>query len=216
MMYNEQVSLFQSRIKFNHLYGWFYDIFLGTVLKGTRKYAADYINRSCLFPVLDLCCGTGDQCSLIQKGKIYGTDIDIKVLEYAKSRMPYVPFICADGAYLPFKEHKFRSVVIAYALHEKSPDVRSKMIQKAKKVLKKKGKLVIIDYENPMDFQSRLGRILTYFIERNAGIEHFQNSQHFLKQGGLTNFLSKHRIKVLKSRWLKLGSSRLIIGEFEK
>lgn len=209
------MSLFQKKIKTNHLYGWFYDIFLGTVLEKTRQYIATHINSSRLFPALDLCCGTGAQCSHIQKGKIYGTDIDTKVLEYAKSRMPYVPFISADGVGLPFRDNQFQSIIIAYALHEKSTAVQSEMMQEVKRVLKKDGKLIILDYENPIDFQSRLGRILTYFIERNAGKEHFQNGQHFLKQGGLRSFLTKHRIKVIKSLWLKLGSSRLIIGEFE-
>jgi ubiquinone/menaquinone biosynthesis C-methylase UbiE len=215
MMYNESMSLLHNKIKIHHVYGWLYDIFLSTVLKKTRQYAADYINRFRLFPALDLCCGTGAQCSHIQKGMIYGTDIDDKILDYAKFRMPYVPFICSDGIDLPFKENQFRSVVIAYALHEKSSGVRNKMMREVKRVLDREGKLIIIDYENPIDLQSRLGRIFTYFIERNAGKEHFQNGQQFLKQGGLRDFLSKHSIKIIKSLWLKLGSSRLVIGKFK-
>ncbi len=214
-MYNESMSLLHHKIKIHHVYGWLYDIFLSTVLKKTRQYAADYINRSRLFPALDLCCGTGAQCSHIQKGMIYGTDIDAKVLDYAKSRMPYVSFICSDGIDLPFKENQFKSVVIAYALHEKLPEVRDKMMREVKRVLDREGKLIIIDYENPIDLKSRLGRIFTYFIERNAGREHFQNGQQFLKQGGLRKFLLEYRIRVLKSLWLKLGSSRLVIGEFK-
>jgi len=215
-MYNESMSLLHNKIKIHHVHGWLYDIFLGTVLEKTRQYAAAYIKRSCLFPALDLCCGTGAQCRHFQKKMIYGTDIDTKILEYARFRMPYVPFICADGIELPFKENQFRSVIIAYALHEKSPAVQEKMMREVKRILRGSGKLIIIDYESPMDLQSRLGRIMTYFIERNAGREHFQNGQEFLKQGGLRDFLSKHSIRVIKSLWLKLGSSRLIIGEFEK
>jgi hypothetical protein len=67
----------------------------------------------------------------------------------------------------------------------------------------------------PVDLQSRLGRIRTCFIERNAGKEHFQNGQQFLKQGGLRKFLSECKIRVLKGLWLKLGRSRLVIGQFE-
>ncbi|MFW6128710.1 MAG: class I SAM-dependent methyltransferase [Candidatus Aminicenantaceae bacterium] len=215
MMYNESMPLFRNQIKIYHVHGWLYDIVLSTVLKKTRKYAAAYINRSRLFLALDLCCGTGAQCSHIQKGMIYGTDIDAKILEYARSRMPFVPFICADGVELPFKGNQFQSVIIAYALHEKSQLVRNRMMKEVKRVLNKDGKLIIIDYENPIDLQSRLGRIFTYFIERNAGREHFQNGQEFLKQGGLRDFLSEHNIRVIKSLWLKLGSSRLIIGEFK-
>jgi len=205
----------RKEIKSHYVHGWIYDIFLSTALNKTREYAADYINRTSLFPALDLCCGTGAQCRKIQRGKIYGTDIDLKILEFAKSRMPYVPFICSDGIDLPFKEDQFKSVVIAYALHEKSLEVRHKMMQEVKRVLEWEGKLIIIDYENPIDLQSRLGRILTYFIERNAGKDHFQNGQQFLKQGGLRKFLSECQIRVLKSHWLKLGSSRLVVGEFE-
>ncbi len=207
--------LYGNKIKTNYVYGWLYDIFLGTVLNKTRRYVGSHMNKFRLFPALDLCCGTGDLCRHIKKGMICGTDIDAKILEYAKSRLPYVPFICADGERLPFKKDKFQSVVISYALHEKSPLVREKMIYEAKRVLKNNGELMIIDYENPRDFQSRLGRILTYFIERSAGKEHFKNGQNFLKQGGLKNFLSEYRIKVMQSLWLKPGSSRLVIGKFE-
>ena len=214
-MYNESMLMFRNKIKKNYLDGWLYDIFLGTALKRMRKYVASYINEFRLFPALDLCCGTGAQCRFIQKGNSVGIDLDRKVLDYAKSRALYASFICGDGAGLPFKNNKFQSVVISYALHEKSEDVRSKMIKEARRVLKKKGKLFIIDYERPMDFPSRMGRIVTYFIERMAGKEHFRNGQQFLKQGGLERFLKKYEIKVIKNRWLKLGNSRLIIGAFE-
>lgn len=205
----------RNKIKKNYLDGWLYDIFLGTALKRTRKCAADYINRSCFFPVLDLCCGTGAQCRFVQRGEAFGIDIDRNVLDYAKSRAPHASFICGDGARLPFKDHKFQSVVISYALHEKLLPVRRSMMVEVKRVLKKNGKLLIIDYEIPMDLASRLGRIVTYFIERMAGKEHFRNGQQFLKQGGLERFLKEHEIRVIKNRWLKLGNSRLIIGEFE-
>ncbi len=207
--------MFRNKIKKNYLDGWLYDIFLGTALKKMRKYVASYINEFRLFPILDLCCGTGAQCRIIQKGNAVGLDLDRKVLDYAKSRARWASFICGDGADLPLKNDRFQSVVISYALHEKSPAVRSKMIGEAKRVLKKNGKLFIIDYERPMDLPSRWGRIVTYSIERMAGKEHFRNGQYFLKQGGLKRFLKKHEIRVIENRWLKLGSSRLIIGEFE-
>jgi demethylmenaquinone methyltransferase/2-methoxy-6-polyprenyl-1,4-benzoquinol methylase len=207
--------IFRNKIKKNYLDGWLYDIFLGTALKKMRKYVASSINEFRLFPVLDLCCGTGAQCRFIKKGNAVGVDIDRNVLDYAKSRAPYASFICGDGADLPFKNNKFQSIVISYALHEKSVAVRGKMIREAKRMLKKNGKLLIIDYEIPIDFPSRLGRMVTYFIERLAGEEHFRNGQQFLKQGGLKRFLKEQEIKVTKNRWLKLGSSRLIIGEFE-
>jgi ubiquinone/menaquinone biosynthesis C-methylase UbiE len=206
---------FRNKIKKNYLDGWLYDMFLGTTLKKMRKYVASSINEFHLFPALDLCCGTGAQCRFIRKWNAFGLDLDRKVLDYARSRALRTSFICGDGADLPFKNDKFKSVVISYALHEKSSAVRYKMIGEVKRVLKKKGKLFIIDYEIPMDFPSRLGRMMTYFIERLAGKEHFGNEQQFLKQGGLESFLKKYGIRVIKSRWLKLGSSRLIIGEFK-
>jgi len=206
---------FQNRIKTNRIHGWLYDIFLGSALKRTREYIARYIRGPKLFPALDLCCGTGAQSRFIQKGRAVGVDLDRKVLDYAKSRARWASFICGDGACLPFKENRFQSVVISYALHEKSGAVRRSMMAEVKRVLKKNGKILITDYERPMDFPSRLGRIITYFIERMAGKEHFRNGQRFLKQGGLERFLKKYNIRVIKDRWLKLGSSRLIVGEFE-
>ncbi|MBD3414691.1 MAG: methyltransferase domain-containing protein [Candidatus Aminicenantes bacterium] len=212
---NSLMFKLRKKIKLLYMYEWLYDIFLGTALKKTREYAADFINKAHLFPTLDLCCGTGAQCRDIPKDNALGADIDLKVLEFAKSRMPDVAFICADGVDLPFKQNQFQCVVLAYALHEKSPKVRHAMVREVQRILKNDGKLIIIDYENPIDFQSRLGRIWTYIIERNAGKEHFQNGQEFLKQGGLRKFLLKYKIKVLKSHWLKLGSSRLVVGEFK-
>jgi len=216
MLYNKLMIESKSRIKTNHLYGWLYDIFLGTALRKTRKYVADHIYRFHLYPVLDLCCGTGAQSRYINQGKIYGADIDRRILDYAKSRDPLMTFVCADGRDLPFKKDTFKSVIISFALHEKSPEMRKGMIKEVKRILKEKGKMIITDYEKPIDFPSRLGRILTYFIERLAGKEHFHESQYFYRHGGLKKFLSRNKLRVIKSCFLKLGNSRVVIGEFRK
>lgn len=178
-------------------------------------WVSRYIRNQDLFPVLDLCCGTGAQIQLLGKKRegVYGVDLDFNMLQYASTRHRGYSFVCGNARGLPFKPDSFCSVILSYAVHEKVPSLRQKMILGVLRVLKPEGKIIFIDYEIPRNFISRVGRMATFIIERSAGKKHFQNSQEFLSQGGLKEFIHKNGLKEVSSVHLDLGSSRIVIAE---
>jgi SAM-dependent methyltransferase len=191
-----------------------YDATIGRALRGVRREAADLIRERDLFPVLDLCCGTGAQLRLLPGGVRVGLDLDGNMLRHAQKHGPEALFLRADAGRIPLRSGSFICVLVAYALHEKTADMRRRMLGEVRRILKPGGSLLLIDFDPPWNPASRLGRLFTFSIERFAGKEHFENGQAFLRQGGLTGFASSLDLKVMDNRPIPLGNSRMLLARF--
>lgn len=200
------------------IYGWVYDHSIESLLKGIRKKVSHYILQHRLFPLLDICCGTGIQLSRSVKKKysVFGLDLNLELLDYAASRFPHIPFICADASHVPIKGAFFKGIVISYALHEKTPQVRQKMAKEARRLLTPGGKIILIDYESPWSGKSQWGALLTYLIERIAGGDHFRNYQQFLREGGLRGWIIKENIVERERYEVELASSSIVVGQWKE
>lgn len=198
------------------LRGLLYDILIETFLKRIKERVALFVSQNDLSPVLDICCGTGKQCHLIGNNgqKAIGLDIDSKMIEYAASKYPHLSFVCADASYIPFQKRSLRGIIISYALHDKPPEMRARMLLEAKKLLIPGGSIILVDFENPWNGLSRLGSFFTWIIERLAGGEHFKNRKQFLKQGGLEEFISQSKLVKVEKHPIALGNSSLTIAKF--
>lgn len=181
-----------------------------------KQGIARYISEHNFSPALDICSGTGRQCHLIGNNRqnIIGLDRDLKMIQYAKSKYPILPFICADAADIPLKNGYFNCIVISYSLHDKPPELRSKMLNETKRLLAPEGRMILVDFEQPWNTWSRLAGIYTYLIERMAGRGHFRNGRQFLKQGGLKTLLKQNGITEIKRFDIELGSCSLVVGKF--
>jgi len=181
-----------------------------------KQGIARYISEYDLSPTLDICCGTGRQGYLIEinKQNIIGLDRDLKMVQYAQSKYPSIPFICADAADIPLKNGYFKGIIISYSLHDKPPELRTKMLSEVKRLLAPEGKMILVDFEQPWNRCSRLAGIFTYLIERMAGREHFRNGRLFLKQGGLRAFIKQNGIVEIERYDIELGNSSMVIAQF--
>jgi ubiquinone/menaquinone biosynthesis C-methylase UbiE len=198
------------------LRGVLYDLFIEPPLKKIKQWVARFIIQQELFPALDICCGTGKQCHLIADGRqdTFGLDLDCKMIQHASSKFPRISFACADAAHIPFQDKSMKSVVISYALHEKSQDLRIKILEEAKRVLSPEGKIILVDFEIPWNRKSRLGNLFISSIERMAGGEHYRNSRQFLKAGGLQALIQENRLHPVEKRALEPASSSIVVSEF--
>jgi len=189
---------------------------LEPVLRGMKRWIAAYFESAEIQPVLDLCCGIGTQSRLLsqQDISVCGLDMDHELLSFAIRKYTEIPFVCGDAAELPFTDNSFQGVILSYALHEKSPEARLRMLTEIRRVLKPQGRLLCLDFENPWNITSRLGRGLTFGIEKMAGREHFQNGQQFLREEGLRVFLKQNGLKEEKSRPFPWGNSRIVVARF--
>lgn len=199
--------------------GWLYDASIELFLSGMKKRVVKYINRYCLFPALDICCGTGKQCHLVEERGhdnkvIIGLDLDLKMMCFAAAKYPQLPFICADASHIPIKNRSIQGIIVSYALHDKPPEMRIKMLEEAQRLLAPEGKIILLDFEQPWNIRSRIGRFFTYLIECTAGKEHFRNGQQFIKQGGLREFIKKNKLVEIERRDIELGNSSIVVAEF--
>lgn len=105
--------------------------------------------------VLDVACGTGDLSLELQsnaKAKIFGTDFCRPMLSIAfgknEKNSAKIPYIEADGMNLSFADNAFDAVTIAFGLRNFSNWQHG--LSELHRVLKKDGKLVILEFSTPI------------------------------------------------------------------
>ena len=197
--------------------GLIYDGFLEPPLKNIKKKVAHFVSRYDLYPVLDICCGSGVQCFRIfgnSRGGVYGLDLDRKMVRYAVSKYPHIPFVCADAASVPFKDNSLRGVILSYALHDKPPEKRTEILQEVKRLLNPEGKIVFVDFEPPWSMKSRVAKLYVWGIEKMAGKDHFQNGRQFLLAGGLRAFLRRNGLEEVERHDIESAHTSIVVGRF--
>jgi len=194
--------------------GLIYDGLLEPVLRNIRKKVRDIIIKNDLFPVLDLCCGPGGQVRRLAGRRSFscGLDINLEMLKYASRRGKGIPFICADAARAPFRPAAFKAIVISFALHEKPPDLRLRLLAEARRLLLPSGRVVLVDFENPWNMPSRLASLYVWLIERLAGTDHFRNGRDFLAEGGLRSLLVRNRFDELERHDIPTGTCAVVVA----
>jgi len=199
-----------------YLSGRIYDCLIEPLVLGVKGKVERLIKHRNLFPVLDICCGTGTQLHLLQSGgaKLIGLDISLSGLTYASHKYPRIPFVCADAASIPFKEASFKGILISFSLHDKSPRVRDELMNEAKRLLKPGGRIILVDFEQPWSIKSRAGSVFVYIIERLGGGDHFRNNRQFLRAGGLKAIVQKHDLIEIKRYDVEWGALAIVVAEY--
>lgn len=144
--------------------------------------------------VLDMCTGTGSNAIAIARTKgnvrVTGIDISQAMLQIAtdklvKKGLSNVKFIQMDAAKLHFANEEFDVVLISLVLHEISQELAGQLLSEAKRVLKSNGKLIVLEWEEPI---SRLKKIAFYPIKKSEpkGFEDFlkYDMHHYFDQYG--------------------------------
>jgi len=141
--------------------------------------------------MIDLCCGTGEQCWMLwQKGvRAFGVDLSPAMLRKAASRHPAGGYVLGDAAMLPFQPGSCHGAILSFALHEKSPAQQHDILNQARDLLVPSGVLVVIDFCRPARLRSYPALFMIMGVERLAGSEHFANFRQYMKRGGLQGLL---------------------------
>ena len=199
-----------------YIKGRLYDGILERFLKRIKKKVADLIAQSDLFPALDVCCGTGRQCCWVNlKGRpVFGLDLNFKMMRYAGCRNPGPFFICADAAHLPCHNSSFKGIILSFALHEKLPSIRPRILAEAKQLLAPGGRIIFVDFEKPWNNKSNLASFGTTLIERLAGKEHFRNNRDFLERGGLRGIIKENGLAEVERYDIEAAAIAIVVAEF--
>jgi len=165
--------------------------------------------------VLDVCCGTGDQSFYYaqKSNHVFGIDIDPHMIgltgkrkQQKKDNNPV--FIIADAGNLPFEDNYFDLVSICLALHEKNEELRNKALAEIKRVTKKDGTIIIVDYSVPLPNNplSLFVKIIEFF----AGKNHFDCFNNYIKTGGVEKILKYNNLEAKENIFLAGGMLKLI------
>ena len=166
--------------------------------------------------ILDVGCGTGAHLELYQRYKcnLYGLDLSLSMLNVARERLGDTAQLdLGDATDMPYEDEKFDLVISMLSLHEMSPETRSAVLNEIKRVLKKDGCILLIDF-HPGPYQRLQGwvsKLIIFFSELAAGREHFRNYRHFLAMGGLSALTNQHNLKVEKQQILAGGTFATIL-----
>jgi len=187
-----------------------YSTLIDPLLRDIRLYVVKFSGMKAGDRVLDVCCGTGDQAFYYAEAGMVasGIDLDPNMLKLArkdkrKQALRNVSFQIADARNLPFKDNSFDYASISLALHEKDRNVRDRVISEMKRVVRKGGALIFIDFQVPLP--KNLFACFIRSIEFMAGREHHRYFKDYLEQGGLDEILKKNRLTAEKRDFLNNG-----------
>jgi ubiquinone/menaquinone biosynthesis C-methylase UbiE len=177
-----------------------YDVF-ELFLSDVRKEMTRTINPAGK-SILDIATGTGSLAIELSNtaNKVVGIDLSSKMLEVAekKRKNENLSFLLMDASKMEFKDGEFDAVTISLGLHDMPSEIRSKVVEEARRVLKEDGKLYILEYNAPKNsFESVLSRLINTFESKyyldflNSDFEHYLNTLGF-KIGKQTNYLFNH------------------------
>lgn len=182
------------------MYPLIYSLLVDRVMQGIRKRVPGFSGMRRGDSVLDVCCGTGAQALLYGEMGItsYGIDLEPRMIEFAERRrtglrLANTFFQTANAMDLPFKDGFFDHASISMGLHDKEETSRDRIIAEMRRVVKKGGSLVVVDYRvpYPRNAYSHAVRI----VEQIAGEEHFRCFRDFIQNGGLESLLEKHGLR---------------------
>jgi len=110
--------------------------------------------------ILDVCVGTANSAIAVAKENpnthITGIDLSKDMIAVAerkvkKQKISNISFQHMDATKMVFSDNCFDVVMVSFGLHELGYDLMIKILHEINRILKKGGKLYIIDYEKEND-----------------------------------------------------------------
>lgn len=157
-------------------------IWLSEKGKNPRKAIEDILpNKKC--KVLDMCCGTfTNGLSIAKKNPnnlVVGLDRSKPMLREGKrkvnkEKLQNVKLVCRDATNTGLKDETFDYVIIGLVLHECNPDLWKGILGEAQRILKRDGRLIIIEWAEPINIRQKIKYAPLYIAEVLNNPEHFK------------------------------------------
>lgn len=134
-----------------------------------RRRAARALGGDGAHPVLDICCGTGDQALALARRdhRVMAADFCLPMLalarsKYASSARPRPLGLAADALVLPFAAESFSGVTVSFGLRNVA-DLDA-ALGEIHRVVRSNGELVVLEFAMPS--QPLLGALYRVYFER--------------------------------------------------
>lgn len=179
--------------QYKNIAGW-YDRIFEPMNSGLRKIGLKMYPVSPGMDILDIGCGTGAHLKLYQNKKcnVFGVDLSPAMIKIAQRKLGNnAELKLIDATNTGYEENKFDLILSSTVLHEMSPQVSSDVLKEAKRILKKDGRILIIDFHpGPVKkIRGIYSKIIITISEIFAGKRHYRNYRTFIKNGGLPGLL---------------------------
>ncbi len=146
----------------------FYDLldvfYFNKDISNPRKCVLEYIPNEKI-KLLEVCIGTATNSIIIAEKRrnieITGIDLSEEMLEIGKEKIrkkgiKNVTTIIMDATEMKFDNNYFDVILISLVLHEVESNTRDKIMKEIERVLKRNGKLIIIEWEKPTKYFQKL------------------------------------------------------------
>jgi len=187
-----------------------YETIIDPILKDLRELVPETAGMKAGSRVLDVCCGTGAQTLIYARHGIdaQGLDNNPEMIAIANKnkdryRLKNSNFTLGNARELPYEDYYFDYVSVSFAIHDKEYPLRDEIISEMKRVSKKDGTLVFIDFNNPLP--KNFYGLAVRFVEFLAGGSHYRGFREYNSNGGLVSILKRHGLKIKSQDVLKKG-----------
>jgi demethylmenaquinone methyltransferase/2-methoxy-6-polyprenyl-1,4-benzoquinol methylase len=168
--------------------------------------------------ILDMCCGTGGATFAIARragegSEIIGMDLSAGQIRAAekKHRLGNVSFIEGDAAGTGFQGEHFDKVFITHALHEMTRENRLQVLNEAKRVLKGRGKVIVLELNKPDSVFLRLFAGLWFFYWLPLNFE--TPTRRDMLKHGLANEVREAGFRKVRKTSTHRGVFQVVEGE---
>ncbi len=176
-----------------------------------RRVAVDQLKLISGEKYLDVATGTGDMAVEIVRQGV--ADIHVTAADFSKNMIDFgekkikklhfenwIKFHLANSENLPFEDNSFHSAVCAFGVRNFSD--QSKGIKEMRRVIKKKGRIVILEFSNP---GNRFFRFLYYFYFKKVlpligGLISGKFSAYRYLPDSVLNFYSSEELKLIMKK----------------
>jgi ubiquinone/menaquinone biosynthesis C-methylase UbiE len=193
-----------------------YDFLFEPINKGLRLIGLRMFLPKKGMSILDVGCGTGTFLEFYQRFKCHlsGIDTSPAMLEIAKARLgDSAELRLGSATEMPYMDQSFDLVVSMLVLHEMDQEVRLRTLDEIKRVLKKDGRVLLIDF-NPgktEGFEGWRTKTIIFLSELAAGREHFRNYRHFMRIDGLKSLANDTGLQIMKQKIVGGGPLTLML-----
>lgn len=144
--------------------------------------------------VLDICTGTGANAVVVAKNrknaKITGVDLSPKMLEIAANKIKQngldnINIIECNAANTELPTNYYDVIIISLVLHEINDKTASEILKEASRLLKKDGKLIVIEWEIPKSILQKILFLPIMLLEPESFRKFIKKDkkQYFKKHG---------------------------------
>jgi demethylmenaquinone methyltransferase/2-methoxy-6-polyprenyl-1,4-benzoquinol methylase len=152
-----------SRRAYYDFFSRFYDLVISLHSKdrnaSLRDFLVDHAGVAAGSRLLDICTGTGAVALRAREatgpdGVAVGLDFSKGMIQRAceKARgagVVGVHFVVGDAARLPFRSDAFEATTCSHAMYELSPEVRTRALEEAQRVLRPGGRFLMMEHCEP-------------------------------------------------------------------